>query len=157
MEINRADFRQARGLGADTPPPPIQPTFPNLVAPMAAERAPAATIRGRQIERPQYRLPKNLPAALAQLEHAELDDLLNAVIDEAMRRGRMPKSITTPPTACRPRQPAPTPDPGLTRGQVNAVRAAFKAGVKPSVIARQFGIAQSDVRKTLASDGIALR
>ena len=38
----------------------------------------------------------------------------------------------------------------LTRGQVNAVRAAFKAGIKPSVIARQFGLSQSDVRKALA-------
>jgi hypothetical protein len=34
---------------------------------------------------------------------------------------------------------------------MNAVRAAFKAGVKPSMIARQFGIS-SDVRKALASD-----
>jgi DNA-binding transcriptional regulator LsrR (DeoR family) len=39
----------------------------------------------------------------------------------------------------------------LTRGQVNAVHAAFKAGIKPSVIARQFGISQSDVRKVLTS------
>jgi hypothetical protein len=34
----------------------------------------------------------------------------------------------------------------LKRGQVNAVRAALKAGIKPSQIARQFGISQSDVR-----------
>jgi hypothetical protein len=34
-----------------------------------------------------------------------------------------------------------------TRGQVNAVRATFKAGITPSRIARQFGIPQSDVRK----------
>jgi hypothetical protein len=40
----------------------------------------------------------------------------------------------------------------LTRGQVNAVRAAFRAGIKPSRIARQFGISQSDVKKVLASD-----
>jgi hypothetical protein len=40
----------------------------------------------------------------------------------------------------------------LTRGQVNAVRAAFKAGIKRSRIARQFGISQSDVRKVLASE-----
>ena len=32
------------------------------------------------------------------------------------------------------------------------VRAAFKAGIKPSLIARQFGISQSDVSKVLASD-----
>jgi DNA-binding transcriptional regulator LsrR (DeoR family) len=38
-----------------------------------------------------------------------------------------------------------------SRTVVNAVRAAFKAGVKPSQIARQFGLSQSDVRKALAS------
>jgi hypothetical protein len=38
----------------------------------------------------------------------------------------------------------------LTTGKLNAVRAAFKAGVKPSAIARQFEISQSDVRKALA-------
>jgi hypothetical protein len=36
-------------------------------------------------------------------------------------------------------------------GTLNAMRAAFKAGVKPSArIVRQFGISQSDVRKALA-------
>jgi hypothetical protein len=35
----------------------------------------------------------------------------------------------------------------LTRGQVNAVRAAFKAGITPSRTARQFGISQSNVRE----------
>ena len=38
----------------------------------------------------------------------------------------------------------------LTPGKLNAVRAAFKAGVKPSQIARQFGLSQSDVRKPRA-------
>jgi hypothetical protein len=32
------------------------------------------------------------------------------------------------------------------------VRAAFKAGIKPSLIARQFSISQSDVKKVLAFD-----
>ena len=40
----------------------------------------------------------------------------------------------------------------LTTGKLNAVRAAIKAGVTPSRIARQFGISQSDVRKALASE-----
>jgi hypothetical protein len=40
----------------------------------------------------------------------------------------------------------------VTRGKLNAVRAAFKAGVKPSQIARQFGLPQTEVRKALASD-----
>jgi hypothetical protein len=38
----------------------------------------------------------------------------------------------------------------LTPGKMNAVRVAFKVGVKPSQIARQFGLSQSDVRKALA-------
>jgi hypothetical protein len=31
----------------------------------------------------------------------------------------------------------------LTRGQINAVRAAFKAGIKPFLIARQFGLSSA--------------
>jgi hypothetical protein len=40
----------------------------------------------------------------------------------------------------------------LTRGRVNAVRSAFKAGITPSRIAREFGIPLSDVRRSLAAD-----
>jgi len=45
----------------------------------------------------------------------------------------------------------------LTRAQVNAVRVAHKAGIKPALIARQFGISQSDVRRVLASDSTMRR
>jgi len=41
----------------------------------------------------------------------------------------------------------------LTQGQVNAVRAAFKAGVTPSRIARQFGLTASQVRDALRHGG----
>jgi transposase-like protein len=41
----------------------------------------------------------------------------------------------------------------LTIGKLNAVRAAFKAGVTPSRIAKQFGIRQSEVRQVIASEG----
>jgi len=40
----------------------------------------------------------------------------------------------------------------LTIGRLNAVRAAFKAGVTPARIARQFGITQSEVRQAIASE-----
>jgi hypothetical protein len=40
----------------------------------------------------------------------------------------------------------------LTRGQINAFVPPSIAGIKASLIARQFGISQSDVRKVLASD-----
>jgi predicted DNA-binding protein (UPF0251 family) len=39
----------------------------------------------------------------------------------------------------------------LTPSKINAVRAAFKAGIKTSQIARQFGISRMDVQKALAS------
>lgn len=95
---------------------------------------------------PRYLLPKDLAGALKRLGDAEVDALLAAVTSEAERRGRLPSASTS--------QPPTLGDAGgsLTKGKLNAVRAAFKAGVKPSAIARQFGISQSDVRKALATD-----
>jgi hypothetical protein len=112
-------------------------------------------------------LPKNLRHAITQLSDGELDELFEAAFDEAKRRGRLPRSVRTdvtplvlrpseltakrlPPTGKRRKVDiAKVP---LTRGQVNAIRASFKAGITPSRIARQFGVSQSDVRKALASD-----
>jgi DNA invertase Pin-like site-specific DNA recombinase len=73
--------------------------------------------------------------------------LLSAVIAEQKRRGKkLPTEISRKP---RVEVVAAAP---LAQGKLNAVRAAFKAGVTPSRIARQFGISQSDVRKALASE-----
>jgi len=77
--------------------------------------------------------------------------LLSAVIAEQKRRGKKPALKITEPRRVEVVAAAP-----LTQGKLNAVHAAFKAGVTPSRIARQFGISQSDVRKALAS-GIAKR
>jgi hypothetical protein len=91
-------------------------------------------------------LPKDLPTAIKQLDDQELDRLLAAVLVEQKRRGRQPAvSIQTP---VEPRTEVVAFH--LTPGKLNAVRAAFKAGVKPSQIARQFGLSQSEVRKALA-------
>jgi predicted DNA-binding protein (UPF0251 family) len=97
---------------------------------------------------PKHLLPKDLAGSLQRLEDREIDRLLAAVTAEADRRGRLPKQRTRT-------SPADQPIAGeehlhLTKGKLNAVRAAFKAGVKPSAIARQFGISQSDVKKALA-------
>jgi hypothetical protein len=117
-------------------------------------------------------LPKDLAGALARLSDPELDKLLEAAIDEAKRRGRLPSSLRvksreadqrshdTPqtkssvPHVATPSRRSNVDDvtSSLTLGQLRAVRAAFKAGVKPSVIARQFGVSHSDVRKVLAAD-----
>jgi hypothetical protein len=102
-------------------------------------------------------LPKNLRKAVKHLSDAELDLLHAATLEEMGRRGRLGPSVqTTKPSARMGKSSSgrqvEAATVSLTRGQVNAVRAALKAGIKPSLIARQFGISQSDVRKVLASD-----
>jgi len=88
-------------------------------------------------------LPKDLPKAIKQLEDRELDELLSAALAEQKRR-----KLPTDNKSVRKRRVEEVP---LTTGKLNAVRAAFKAGVTPSRIARQFGLLQSQVRKALAS------
>jgi len=90
-------------------------------------------------------LPGDLPKAVRHLDDHELDQLLSAVIAEQKRRGKKLAPKISEPRRVEVVRP-------LTPGKLNAVRAAFKAGVTPSRIARQFGISQSDVRKALASD-----
>jgi len=99
---------------------------------------------------PPHVLPTDLTNAIKQLEDQELDRLLSAALAEQRRRGR--KVFATDPYQ-RERKARPVPS-ALTRGRINAVRAAFKAGVTPSRIARQFGLSQSDVRKALASEDL---
>jgi len=101
------------------------------------------------------------------LSDGELDELFEVVFDEAKRRDRLPRNVETDlrPSSRRPSNLATNPTPptdkrrkvataevSLTQGQLNAVRAAFKAGITPSRIARQFAISQANVRKALASD-----
>jgi hypothetical protein len=109
--------------------------------PSATADAPTASFR-------RHVLPKDLPAAIEQLDDQELDGLQAAVLAEQKRRGRKPAESVLPPDKRRIEAAVFH----LTPGKMNAVRAAFKVGVKPSQIARQFGLSQSDVRKALASD-----
>jgi hypothetical protein len=106
----------------------------------------------------RHLLPKDLASALKRLDDNEIDALLAAVTTEAERRGRLPPIPTNEkvPVNAKPHpRHAPAKDGlrSLTTSKLNAVRAAFKAGVKPSTIARQFGISHSDVRKVLATEG----
>ena len=107
-------------------------------------------------QEPRHALPKDLPNAVKHLTDSELDHLLAVSINEAKRRGSLPPSFQTCPrddsrrSSPKDRQPKVAAV-SLTRGQINAVFAAFKAGIRPSQIARQFGIAQSDVHKALRS------
>jgi hypothetical protein len=113
-------------LPAPNPPPSPRAT------------AVAAASLGRHV------LPKDLPAAIKQLDDQEFDRLQAGVLAEQKRRGRKPAVSAETPGKIKAAV--------LTPGKMNAVRAAFKVGVEPSQIARQFGLSQSDVRQALASD-----
>src|SRR5262249_38791447 len=75
----------------------------------------------------RYVLPTDLPGAMRQLEDQELDQLLAAVLAEQRRRGRKPPVSDE---SSRKRRVGAVDIP-FTLGKLNAVRAAFKAGVKP--------------------------
>jgi hypothetical protein len=143
-------------------PDPTERTASDLFPTATASASP--TIKAATETAPQrYVLPKNLRNAVKHLSDGELDLMHAATVEEMKRRGRMPQGIDpalhtrpdltkiqSPPT--EKRRHANAAEVSLTRGQVNAVRSAFKAGITPSRIAREFGISQSDVRKALASD-----
>jgi hypothetical protein len=97
---------------------------------------------------PRHVLPNDLPTAIKHLGDQELDQLQAAVTAEQQRRGRKP-----PASEKTVSKLMETPAVTLTIGKRNAVRAAFKAGVRPSKIAKQFGIPQSEVRRVIASEG----
>jgi hypothetical protein len=153
---------------------PTEQTTPDLF-PIATARdasaptqLPAAKATTKTARRPHI-LPKDLPNAVKHLSDREMDLMHAATLGEMKRRGRMPAGVETDLLTLRhrfdvhpdsmkrklpPTEKGPTveTDASLTRGQVNAVRAAFKAGITPSKIARQFGLSQSNVRKALRSD-----
>jgi hypothetical protein len=151
---------------------PIENQTPDLFSTGRLDGSPSYNPPKALAGRPSRRtaLPKDLPRAIRYIEDQELDWLLRTAIHEAKRRGRpMPMAEASPtntPAVSSEPIPKQTKPPGrpthqrqirpaaasLTRGQVNAVRAAFKAGVTPSRIARQFWLSQSQIRKALASD-----
>jgi hypothetical protein len=153
----RCCSRHADAMGRE----PAERTAPDLfpAATASALPAPKATIES---ESRRYVLPKNLGNAVKHLSDGELDLMHAATLEELRRRGRTPKSVETglPVPAdltkikSSPSEAAKsnTAEISLTRGQVNAVRSAFKAGITPSRIAREFGISLSDVRQALAAD-----
>lgn len=137
------------------------PAGQKTLDPFPTAELPAA---GAKIETaPQrYVLPKNLRNAVKHLSDGELDLMHAAILEELKRRGRTPQGVETDVPACPdltkiqspPTKTAKlnTAEVSLTHGQVNAVRSAFKAGITPSRIAREFGIPLSDVRQALARD-----
>ena len=123
---------------------------PDIPSPSASEPV-QSTVRTDEPTAPaspSYALPKNLPSALKHLDDDQLDRLLAAVISELKQRGKKLPVSNEPTRKQHTKEVAPP----LAQGKLNAVHAAFKAGVRPSRIAKQFGISQSDVRKVLASE-----
>jgi hypothetical protein len=98
------------------------------------------------VSRNGHVLPKELPKAIRHLSDAELDRLITAALAEMRQRGRQ-----LPTDKPRPKMAPGSAKASLTRGQLNAVRAAFKAGITPSRIARQFGLSASHGREALAA------
>ena len=94
-------------------------------------------------------LPSDLPAAIRHLNDQDLDQLEAAVTAEQQRRGKKP--LPSKPGSKRMTELSAVT---LSIGKQNAVRAAFKAGVTPAKIAKQFGIPQSDVRRVIANETI---
>jgi hypothetical protein len=109
-------------------------------------------------------LPRDLRKAITYLDDRELQRLFDAVVEEVRRRGLPARFDPEQAKWGRAAKPSPSQarterlSPGhasttaqLTSGQVKAVRAAFRAGITPLRIARQFGLSQADVRKALTS------
>ena len=143
-EQAKPDLFSANTVGDASPPPPKRGGTEAVT-----EAAPQRHI-----------LPKNLRTAIKHLSDSELDLMHAATLEEMKRRGGTPRRVATARSDSTKPELAPTQERrhanatevSLTRGQVNAVRSAFKAGITPSRIAREFGIPQSDVRQVLASD-----
>ena len=123
---------------------PAERTAPALFPTATASASPApksATETAPQ----RYVLPKNLRSAVKHLSDGELDLMHAATVEELKRRGRTPKSVETdlpvPPDLTKIQSPPiktakwNAAEFSLTRGQLNAVRSAFKAGITPSRIA----------------------
>jgi len=156
-----------RGMIATMRRAPAQPATPDLFSTEMVRGSPAleAPVTKAAADRVSQRhvLPKDLPNAVKHLTDTELDLLITAAVEEAKRRGSLPPSLQQNPSderkrsSSKDRRQAELATVSLTRTQINAVRAAFKAGIKPSQIARQFGISQSDVRKVLMTDTTAKR
>jgi len=128
---------------------------PDLFSPASA-REPSAPSAKASLNAPEpatlssrHVLPADLSNAIKHLDDQQFDRLVSAVVAEQKRRGRK-RSMSDQSSRKGRVESGAAP---LTQGKLNAIRAAFKAGVTPSRIARQFGISHSDVRKALSSDG----
>jgi hypothetical protein len=111
----------------------------------SANSSAAASRETEMVPPSRYVLPKDLDAAIKHLDDQQLDWLVSVALEERTRRK---KAIVHD----KSQRNAECVSPPLPQGKLNAVRAAFKAGVTPTRIAREFGIPRSDVQRALAGD-----
>ena len=89
-------------------------------------------------------MPRDLAGALERLPDIELERLSKAVNAERSRRWPQKKERQSASKRAL--------GPEFPRAKANAIRAALKAGVKPTVVARQFGVSPAEIRRALDSE-----
>jgi hypothetical protein len=121
----------------------------SLAPPVSGTNAPAPA---------RVTLPSDLPGSLKHLDDVQLQRLRDAVAGEFNRRNSGSKNETAPavPTETSSTQSAASRKTAsefdeVPEGKANLIRASFKAGVKPAVIARTFRISQSLVNRVLTA------
>src|SRR5665811_122834 len=115
---------------------------PGTSSPSASEPKPPLRTDEPAAASPSYALPTNLPSALRHLDDDQLERLLAAVLAERQARGGKNLSVSD---ESRPKRRIKEVAAPLAQGKLNAIRAAFKAGVRPSRIARQFGVPRAAI------------
>jgi hypothetical protein len=105
---------------------------------------------------PRPLLPNDLAGSLRYLSDGELTRLAEAVVAERERRGmpatatrRTPKEPAKRKATGSPRRTVEDASIPLTASQISLIRSSIKAGVKPSVLSRQFGISRAQIRAAL--------
>jgi hypothetical protein len=134
-----------RGMGTPPDRSYVLDSFSSTGQPSAASSSAAARCETGMATISGYVLPKDLDEAIRHLDDQQLDRLVSAALEERTRR-------KNPFVHDLGQRNAEAVSPPLPLGKLNAVRAAFKAGVTPARIAREFGISRSDVQRALAGD-----
>jgi len=121
-----------RMTASDEPAKKLNPARPIIVA-----------------DEPRRLLPSNLGLSLQYASDDDLEKLRDAVLQEMKRRNLPQKADPVAPDKRRIGKVDSTAH-DLTRSQVSLVRSSIKAGVKPSVLSKQFGISLAAIRAVLA-------
>ena len=120
--ITCMEIRRIRSLEPDLF---ATPSADGCSAPLAKPKQPTVNSEAPSA---RFVLPNNLPEMIKRLEDRELDRLLAAVLGEQKRRGT--KSSMDENSRKQRADAVATP---LTISKINAVRAAFKAGITGSL------------------------